>query len=610
MVDARHVEPGRRRAPVGRSGEVEVLAAAIEDREARVREPVGRLLRDAGVERVDEDRVQVGGKLPRVGEVAAVGRPGRLERAIRRFVEIARHLREGAARDVDDPQRQPLVVERDLLAVGGPEGIIEERRRGAESDAAGFAGAVLRCQMQRVLAGGVGQPIRQPGEGLAVRGPGRIAVGSRRGVGQVADVALLGWHGEDVATGGEDGALAAGRDAGGGDLLRDVGPARPHAGQVALDLDVEPLHFALRDVVKPDLAEALDRDRARSGGGRLQVEPVVGECARHLAVGRVVAIERHRPVAVGEEVDRAARPHRPGVVRVGARDLLHRECREVDQPDRRRLAATVALPGALPLPVRHVGEALAIGRRRGHPDRRQRQSLRPPAGGGDGEEMGVVRAARARGEKEHLRAVGRPGEELIVPRMPGQTARLAAHRRDDVDVGVAVVLAGEGDRPAIGREERMRLDADPGRQPPRRAPLAPDDPQVVGVGEDHRRRGDGRRPQQERSGRAGCAGRVGCGASEEECEGEKSRCGSAHGRFAPGGQSGGGLPGTSDRQAESFAARPAEHIRSAGRAPGRCERDPRRESGRRRGQGSTADQAEVLPLAKPSMKMPVSEAAQ
>ena len=87
---------------------------------------------------------------------------------------------------------------------------------------------------------------------------------------------------------------------------------------------------------------------------------------------------------------------------------------EIDQPDRRRLAAAITLPGTLPLAVRHVGEALAVGRGRSHPDRGERQPLRPAAGGGT--EKRWASSCRWRGgEEEEVHPVGRPGKELSRP---------------------------------------------------------------------------------------------------------------------------------------------------------------------------------------------------
>ena len=51
--------------------------------------------------------------------------------------------KDGFFYDVDDPQRQALVVERDPLAVGGPKWLVEERGRLAEGVPASFAAAVL-----------------------------------------------------------------------------------------------------------------------------------------------------------------------------------------------------------------------------------------------------------------------------------------------------------------------------------------------------------------------------------------------------------------------------------------------------------------------------------
>jgi hypothetical protein len=91
-------------------------------------------------------------------------------------------------------------------------------------------------------------------------------------------------------------------------------------------------------------------------------------------------------VAIGEEVDRIADPDRIPVVRAVAGHLDHARVLEVGNPDWRRLAAAVSLPGRLPLRVRDVGEVSAIGREArlvargqgkhrwrpaGHPDRVQ-----------------------------------------------------------------------------------------------------------------------------------------------------------------------------------------------------------------------------------------------
>ena len=56
-------------------------------------------------------------------------------------------------------------------------------------------------------------------------------------------------------------------------------------------------------------------------------------------------------------------------------------------------------------------------------------------------------------------AVGGPAEGLILCRMPRQPRGLAARRRHDVDVVVALVLRGERDEPSVWREAREPLFA-------------------------------------------------------------------------------------------------------------------------------------------------------
>jgi len=60
--------------------------------------------------------------------------------------------------------------------------------------------------------------------------------------------------------------------------------------------------------------------------------------------------------------------------------------------------------------------------------------------------------------------------------------RAAAHGHDE-DVGVAVVVAGEGHQRAVRREARIGLGARKAGQAQRVAAVAADHPEVIGVGE-------------------------------------------------------------------------------------------------------------------------------
>jgi hypothetical protein len=80
--------------------------------------------------------------------------------------------------------------------------------------------------------------------------------------------------------------------------------------------------------------------------------------------------------------------------------------------------------------------------------------------------------------------------------MPGQALRLATLRGDDVDVGVAGVLAAERDPLAVGGEMRIRRLALEAGQAARHAARTLDRPDIVGIGEGDLRCADRRHPQQ------------------------------------------------------------------------------------------------------------------
>ena len=79
--------------------------------------------------------------------------------------------------------------------------------------------------------------VAEIGDGFAVGRPGRLTLRARRRVGDVADVPFLHRHGDDLAAGLEDGALAAGGDVGVEDEFagRDI----PRTAQDALAGNVD-----------------------------------------------------------------------------------------------------------------------------------------------------------------------------------------------------------------------------------------------------------------------------------------------------------------------------------------------------------------------------------
>ena len=341
--------------------------------------------------------------------------------------------------------------------------------------------------------------VREVGDGLAVGRPGRVALHDARRSRQVPDVALLGRDGQDLAAGLEHGPGAVRRDGGRGDARADLDVVRPDLGQVALERDRDGLGRARGRVEQAEGAELLDDDPAGAGRGRLEVEAVVPQGLLDLLRRQVVDEERHGALPVGQEVDLVAEPDRVRVVGVLAGDLLDLEVGHRDDPDGRRLPALVALPGHLPLHGRHVGQARAVGGVGAGNRGRERQLLGEAALEAHGVERGDSgrRARPSRAEEDPL-AVGRPADDLVRIRMIGQPAGDAPGRRDDIDVRVPVVLPGEGDERAVGGEGRQALEADAGRQPRGRASVAPDEPEVAGVGEDDVRPAERRVLGQER----------------------------------------------------------------------------------------------------------------
>ena len=81
-------------------------------------------------------------------------------------------------------------------------------------------------------------------------------------------------------------------------------------------------------------------------------------------------------------------------------------------------------------------------------------------------------------------AVGRPALRDVGGWVPGEALGLAAGGRHEVDVGVAVVLAGEGDPAPVGAEGGVGFGAFGAGQADRVAAVPRDFPEVVGVRED------------------------------------------------------------------------------------------------------------------------------
>ncbi len=233
---------------------------------------------------------------------------------------------------------------------------------------------------------------------------------------------------------------------------------------------------------------------ARPDRGEVHVVLGVRRHLAHRARDRVERPDVVAPVrvAVGEEVQRRAVPHRLAVARVVVPDPPGSVRGQVEQPDARYVAAAIAFPGAQVLAVRHERQRLAVRRDLAELAVRHRQPLGQAALGGELVELGEAQApARHRRRVQDRLAVRVPVQHPVGHRVMGEAPRHPAVGGHDVDVLVAVVVAGEGDQRAVRREARERLLALRGREP--RGDPAPlrGDPDVAGVDERDLRRGHG-----------------------------------------------------------------------------------------------------------------------
>ena len=478
MLVAGHVETLRGQARVRAGGEVQILAARIELRITRIAHAVGDLPATPFLERIHLDRMQIIGQDVGIGQPAAIRRPRRAEIGLAEaLVRGGGDLHRRGMVEVEVPEVEALVRIRDLLAIGRPQRTVEERRL-AQGDRAGRFETFLIADEELILAGFVGEPRDR----LAVGRPGRVAILDARTIGDVARVAVFGGYGQNVAVRFEHRALPRRREVDVFDLGADLLPVRTHLRQVARNRDADLARLARLQIVDVQRVElgVNDRTRPRRRGG--YVETGAGQKAGDSARLRVVREERHRTVAIGEEIDRIADPHRVVVVRIVARHAYDARIGQVGNVHRRRLPAAIALPKRLPAKVRNVRQVRGIGRERARLGHGQWEPLRKAAGCGHGKQLIRIRRAVAIGSEEHVLAVGRPTDGDVCRGMIGQTPGLAARGRDHVDVDVLVVHAGEGDLRSVGRKDGARFEPVPRRQAMRGAARAVDDPNVAAVG--------------------------------------------------------------------------------------------------------------------------------
>ena len=180
-------------------------------------------------------------------------------------------------------------------------------------------------------------------------------------------------------------------------------------------------------------------------------------------------------------------PHGEHVHALGCGQLLIGVAFQVVDGDGQVPTAVVTLPGAKFLRSFDVGDLGSVRRERSQVTAGNRQHLRRASLRRHQEEFreAAWRRAEAVRAEENVFAVGRPAKNDVVRWMRRQAPGLAAFRRNDINIRVAIVLAGEGDPFAVGRKLWVELVADMRGEPPRRAALARGDPQVARVSKNH-----------------------------------------------------------------------------------------------------------------------------
>ena len=303
--------------------------------------------------------------------------------------------------------------------------------------------------------------------------------------------------------------------------------------EVGVERDRHDAVFAGGDVEEMNVGAELVGDAAVVEGGAGGVPAGVERVLFRIASVRFHGPEVDGAVAVGEEVDAAMPPH--GVL-AGSR--------EVGGEGRGLRVAVGELPdvlgGAAPV-------ALGVAALEGQAREKQRLSgLVVGAVGRLGQRHEAAhgrefRLANVEREQASFRqgglgfgadedfAVGRPADEVDVGGVPGAAAWDAAVDGHGVDLGGAVVLAGEGHGLAVGRNGRQRLVALMAGEARGRAALVADLPEVALGDEDDPVLVQGRLAVVTDGSRGGG------GRGEDECgqKGEEGGAKQAHGGWDP-----------------------------------------------------------------------------
>ena len=228
---------------------------------------------------------------------------------------------------------------------------------------------------------------------------------------------------------------------------------RLECGPIGQDLDANLGIFFLGEAEQEKPAAIFKDDIVRPDAWEMHVEFIESSDLAELFFFGVVGpdIGALVFVAVGEEIERRAVPHRLRIGGVVASDVFSCVSFEVEQPDGGIHPAAIAFPSAKIGRDRDIGESFAVGRNRTEFAVGQGQAFGQAAIYGDLVEfIEAILFAGARGGEENGSAVGIPFEHAVGRAVISQALGQTAGRGNDIYVHIAVVIAAEGDLGAIG----------------------------------------------------------------------------------------------------------------------------------------------------------------
>src|SRR5579859_272757 len=469
--------------------EIEVVPLGIPGGSADVEEIVGDAVRLAVGGAPDVERAKIVGIVEAVGQMAAFGGPGIIVNAVAGIF--------GDGDDLFVVQGQDIelvlgVAKGDALAIGRPKGLIEHGVK-AVGKFFRLAGAVLVDAVELLFAVGIGNEKYF----RAVRGPLRGLVVGIRGVGEIASRAFFDGSGEDVAARDEQGALSLGAEAKAFDVVGGGNVRGAHGEGVGRNGDGDWLRLAGCYVVDIQFAAGFIHDLAfMIGAGPADiplgaVRKLVGLFGLY-----IVGIEVERVVLVRGKENLAADPHGIAMRARVIGDFFRGVGFQIEDVELLGPAAGITFPGAEVAEKRRVDDFGAVGgevagARLGH-----REGLGEATVDGNGVKAVVakIEVLAERAEYDGF-SIGCPAVDLIVIAparseraargVKGQLPGNAAGHGDHVDLLVAVVLPGEGDPLAIGRELGEDFDARMRGKASGQAAGGGGEPEIAGVSENN-----------------------------------------------------------------------------------------------------------------------------